>query len=875
VVFRTLGTGVSIQLLGNSFIGQNAFTDGPNGTDNGRTQDAFTGVGPDGNSSSELTASARGAILEVRGNITGAGGLTKQGTDTVILSGTNTYAGTTSVANGTLRLGSSTALAQGSNLTTSGRGVLDLAGNNASVGNLTSPSFSTTTAFASNGGFITNSATVTGTLTVNPVAAAASYSGTIQNNIALTKAGANRLTLTGNNTYLGATTVDGGILEITGTLPSTPTVALNAGGTLLLNSASNNLVNTLANVNLAGGSLAIDNARSANTQTFANLNVSAASTLNFGTGDTNLFRFGALTGLTAPVSVRNWTGSVYATGTTADSGAATQDRIRFTTNPGGAPGTALNGFVFLDASGTSIGRGMVVTDTGGTFGVVPANIATAYWKGDLGSKAWNLGNWSSDLAGTTVSGFAPTGSTDVIISATGQDGQDVMILGEDMQVKSLTVNNENPGTAVNLQSTGGYTLTVVDAAAITVASGAAATTISTPVAFSAATATVAVNSTNGLTLGGAVSGGALTKTGAGTLVLSGNNTYTGLTTVSAGALRATHANALGTTGAGTTVSTGAVLELDGGITTAAEPLVLEGTGLSNDGALRSVSGNNTFAGAVTLNTDSQIQSDADTLTLGGAISGTNRNLTFSGDGNTTVSNAAGISIGSGDLVKEGAGVLSFNASTSSSVGSTTVNGGDLIVNGALTNTKSGTNVTVGALAFLGGDGGSITGTTLIDGGLSTGTETQSFEAGSLSFTGDVTFGAGSFWFIDLVQGNGSTASDSISITGALNITPGAALSFATQNAFTQTEQFTIATFTGGRTGEFTFDGSLWLNGEERTIGSNQYLITYGTGSITLTAVPEPGTLGLLGLALGGFFFRRLRKRREVVAAVVESREENR
>jgi hypothetical protein len=40
-----------------------------------------------------------------------------------------------------------------------------------------------------------------------------------------------------------------------------------------------------------------------------------------------------------------------------------------------------------------------------------------------------------------------------------------------------------------------------------------------------------------------------------------------------------------------------------------------------------------------------------------------------------------------------------------------------------------------------------------------------------------------------------------------------------------------------------------------------YQIDYGSTAITLTAVPEPGTLGLLGVALGGFFFRRLRKRR--------------
>jgi hypothetical protein len=95
-----------------------------------------------------------------------------------------------------------------------------------------------------------------------------------------------------------------------------------------------------------------------------------------------------------------------------------------------------------------------------------------------------------DDAGTTVPGLAPSGSTDVILSATGQDGQDIMFLGEDMQVKSVTVNGENTGTPVEVLATGGHTLTVVDAAAITTESTAPAATFSAPVAFAAATATV-------------------------------------------------------------------------------------------------------------------------------------------------------------------------------------------------------------------------------------------------------------------------------------------------------------------------------------------------------------------------------------------------
>ena len=57
----------------------------------------------------------------------------------------------------------------------------------------------------------------------------------------------------------------------------------------------------------------------------------------------------------------------------------------------------------------------------------------------------------------------------------------------------------------------------------------------------------------------------LSKLGSGTLTVSGANTYTGATTVSAGVLRVSNSTALGTAAGGVTVSNGAVLELIGGI----------------------------------------------------------------------------------------------------------------------------------------------------------------------------------------------------------------------------------------------------------------------------------------------------------------------
>jgi autotransporter-associated beta strand protein len=66
----------------------------------------------------------------------------------------------------------------------------------------------------------------------------------------------------------------------------------------------------------------------------------------------------------------------------------------------------------------------------------------------------------------------------------------------------------------------------------------------------------------------------ITKSGNGILAIATSNDYTGLTTISGGVVQITNANALGGTGATakTTVSSGAALEISGGITTAAETL---------------------------------------------------------------------------------------------------------------------------------------------------------------------------------------------------------------------------------------------------------------------------------------------------------------
>ncbi len=173
--------------------------------------------------------------------LAGAVGLTKDTAGTVILSGANTYGGTTSVNAGTLAFGASNVIGPGA-LIVSG-GTIDMGtGRTDSVGAVTLTSGSILggagSVLTSTSGFTLQSGTVT-----------AALGGAV----AVTKNTAGTVLISGANTYTGATTVSTGTLRLGANepLPNASAVTISAGATLDLNDFND----TIASLSGAGNVL--------------------------------------------------------------------------------------------------------------------------------------------------------------------------------------------------------------------------------------------------------------------------------------------------------------------------------------------------------------------------------------------------------------------------------------------------------------------------------------------------------------------------------------------------------------------------------------------------------------------------------------------
>jgi autotransporter-associated beta strand protein len=683
------------------------------------------------------------------GIISGTGGsVVQDGTGDTTFSGANTYTGGTTISAGTLTANNNTALGTGG-VTLSGGTLASTGGNtitNAvaltgsaglsgikSGGALTETGGSYTLAMANatqSGALNLSNNSTAETLTVNAASGTSTISGVIANGGTgaggLTKAGGGTLVLSGANTYTGATTVAAGTLQAgaNNTISSNSALTLDAGTTLELNNFSD-----------AVGSLTI----------------AGAATVDLGSGGTNAFVFKGFTDAGGnTLTIDNYSGSNFLATTTAALAAA-----------------LLNDIYFSGSGSGTVEAGATTTNDSVTSYRLTPNTTFTTWNGASGANSdYNTNaNW--------VGGTAPGSGNAVKVDFTGATRLTPVLTA------NTTVNAVRFDTAASSFNLGGaFTYTLGGTVPSIIQESANAQTISTTTLALGANSIMDVSGAGALDITSKITGAfSLEKLSAGTLNLSGANTYSGGTTISAGVIGVSTSNTALGTGA-VTVANGSTLQVNGGLTLA-NTLTIDGTGSVN-GAIdsRPGSGNTaTLSGAITLGGNSTISSDSGTLAIDDGIGG-GGDLTFAGAGNTSVASA--IATGTGNVFLDGTGAVTFTGANTYT-GNTTVSSGTLNLSGSST---------------------TVEGNLIMNGGA-----TDETTSNQVSSTSSVSLNAGSY---NLSNGVAQTFS------GSFNTSSGTTLSLGTSG--------TGATLTLDGTGTDTLSGVITGAGS---------LVTSNTGTTVL------------------------------------------
>ncbi len=453
-----------------------------------------------------------------------------------------------------------------------------------------------------NTGTITNSGSGTGGVTISSIIGT-NVTGMVQNSATST------LTLTGVNTYSSGTMINAGTLIVgvagVGSIASSA-VTVNSGGTLkgsgttgavTINSGgilspgnSPGTLTTGATTYNNGGTYQweINNTSGTKGAVYDWQNITGTLTVaaTAGTFPTNTFQID-ITGLNAgntSGAVQNWNPHnsytlTLATASSGISGFAASDFTLTTTNF--TNNNSLGGGAF---SITTSGNDLNLVFTG-------AAVATEYW---------DINGATAGAGGATPSGTWSTGTANWSYSPTG------------VAATNNWTNGDNAVLSAGSDATGSYTLTLsggVTAQNITMEEGTSILLTGSTLTLAGTTPTITVTgATQAMTIGSVITDTAaagLTKAGSGTLSLSGINTYTGGTTISAGTLQIGTAGSLGSgsysaaiTNNGSLVySSSATQTLSGAISGTGSIAVAGGQLILGGSASNTYSGTTTLSGA--------------------------------------------------------------------------------------------------------------------------------------------------------------------------------------------------------------------------------------------------------------------------------------
>jgi autotransporter-associated beta strand protein len=517
--------------------------------------------------------------------------ITKAGPGTALFSGTNTYSGGTTLQAGTLSIAAYTNLPTIGALTFTG-GILRVTGT--VIANLNPYQVNWT---SKGGGF--DVATDGNTLAVtNALGGAGS----------LSKLGAGTLTLSGANTYSGDTTNSAGLLRLASPAAvSNSTVVMNGGTCVFASSAGTNvafggLANTPAGMgcevaltNETGEAVALTLGGKGVAMSYSGILSGSGSLTKIGAGTLTLSGTNTYSGGTRLI------GGVISVGGTNN--LPVSGGLTFSGGTLQLTETSISNFDAFAVNWSTFDGGLDITNT------AHALLVTNALSG--AGRLTKLGAGTLTLAGANLhSGVTTNGGGVLVLADPAALSSSTLVMSGGRLVFAGTV----PGAAF---TAGGL------AAALP---GAGYDVALTNGLGSAVALTVGGNDASTTYAGVLSGGGSLTKTGMGSLTLSGANSYGGNMTNSSGLLVLGHANALGT---GKLVMNGGML-----------------------GASIDLSGGSGVANPVVFRQDGLI-TNVSNLRLSGAVSGTNYNVTKSGGGTLTLSGGitvSNVTVNSGTLV---------------------------------------------------------------------------------------------------------------------------------------------------------------------------------------------------------------------------------